>query len=663
MAELLQRNLQALRRRDAALADRIAEAVPCPDLAFESARRESALTATVTVDRGGTMRRVTLASKHTPLTEAERFAESADLGKHAAIAVAGVGLGYHVEALARHVSGKAHVIAYEPDLAMLRAALERVDATAWLAAGNVTLVVGRVDASTLVGKLESEMTLVGQGVQLLTHPPTRQLHGEATAAFSQAVTEFVSYCRTTLVTTLVNASTTCRNFLGNLGHYAAGETVNPLRGAASGRPAVVVAAGPSLARNVHELARPGVRDRVVIIAAQTVLKPLLDRGVRPHFVTALDYHEISRRFYEGLPPVEDITLVAEPKVNPAVLDSYPGPVRVIRSGFLDRLLGPEGRPIDALPAGTTVAHLSFYVAQYLGCDPIMLIGQDLGFSDGLYYCPGTAIHEVWAGELNPFNTLEMLEWKRVARNKSHLRRLEDVRGRPMYSDEQMVTYRQQFERDFADASQQVIDATEGGAPKAHTTPMPLAEALASFATEPLPALPRAARALDGQRLEKAAGLLRQRRREVKQIEAASSETLPLLKEMLERQRDRDRMRTLFQRLEKKRRKVGELGDAFALVNYLNQLGAFKRQRADRAIRVDVAEGEALEKQRRQLERDRQNVEWLIEACRETVRMFDDAADRVASLQQRSIDPAAGLGEAGDHGAGAQNGAGRPGAAA
>src|SRR5690606_30118257 len=113
--------------------------------------------------------------------------------------------------------------------------------------------------------------------------------------------------------------------------------------AAQGFPAVVVSAGPSLRRNMKLLAEPGVRDRVVIIAVQTVLKPLLAAGIKPHFVTALDFHEISKRFYEGLKPedVQGVTLVVEPKVHPVVIDAFPGKVRCVAAKFLDELLGPE----------------------------------------------------------------------------------------------------------------------------------------------------------------------------------------------------------------------------------------------------------------------------------------------------------------------------------
>jgi hypothetical protein len=400
-----------------------------------------------------------------------------------------------------------------------------------------------------------------------------------------------------------------------------------LHNAAAGYPAVLVAAGPSLAKNVHLLARRGVRSRVVIIAAQTVLKPLLDRGIRPHFVTALDYHEISRRFYEDLPRLPDVTLVAEPKANKAILDHYPGPVRLCRSSFLDTLLGPIARPMMGLAAGSTVAHLSLYLAQFLGCDPILLTGQDLGFSDGLYYCPGTAIEEVWSPELSVFNTMEMMQWKRIARHKGNLQRMSDVHGRPIFSDEQMVTYLRQFERDFATSAQAIIDCTEGGLPKQHTQRMTLAEALERHAGRDLPAMAIASCELDGERLKLTAAHLKNRAEQVRELIGVSNRTIDLLGRMLKHQRDLRKMDKLFDELGGYQRKVAELKEAFMLVNELNQIGAFNRTRADRAIRVSDS-GDEYEKQRQQLERDVENVTWLVQGCEEALEIFGEASERV-----------------------------------
>jgi len=437
-----------------------------------------------------------------------------------------------------------------------------------------------------------------------------------------------------MATALVNASRTYRNLTANLHRYAAGATVNELQDAASGFPAVCVGAGPSLARNVALLTDPEVRRRVVVITAQTMLKPLLDRGIRPDFVTALDYHEISTRFYEGLPDLPDVTLVAQPLVHPAVLDCFPGPIRLTQSHFLDVLLGDQARPIVSMPYGATVSHLSFYLAQHLGCDPVILVGMDLGFSDGLYYFPGTAIHDVWAPELGPFNTLEMMEWQRIVRHRGLLQKLNDIHGRPIYSDDQMLTYLKQFERDFANAPQTVLDATEGGLPKQHARSVALSEALSRHATRPVPKLPRTPAGLDPERLAATAGVLRQRRSEISELRRLSRRTVPLLGQMLDHQRDMKHMDKLFEQMTPIQKRVAELSCAFELVNHLNAVGAFKRVRADRAIaNVDLDD---LERQRQQLARDIENVDWLDQASSEMLDMVRHAIKRVGQSAEAAL---------------------------
>ncbi len=626
MNEVLKRNLDRLGARDEGLASRLASVAPQAGLEVTSSSESGLVTGVAVVrDDAGVERKITLASRHRPGAEASRFADQADLKKHAVVLVIGVGLGHHVREVAKRAAGKGVVIVYEPSESRLRGVLEHVDAD-WLGAGHVELLAGELEVGDLTRRLEGRVSTVAQGVQMLSHGPTCRLDEEAVRSFAERFTQFVSFCRTNVATTMVIALQTCRNYADNLGRYAAGESINALKGLGRGCPAVLVAAGPSLAKNVALLENRDVRDRVIVIAAQTALKPLLARGIRPNFVTALDYHEISRRFYEGLPALDDVTLVAEPKANRAIVDNYPGPVRMCRSPFIDTLLGEMGRRVDALRAGSTVAHLNFYLAQYLGCDPIVLTGQDLGFSDGLYYMPGTAIHEVWGAELGPFNTLEMMEWQRVARHKTHLRKLEDIHGKPIYTDEQMLTYLRQFERDFGRANQTIIDATEGGLPKAHTERMGLAEALERYATGPAPALPTPGRELDLERLKLVHELLVNRTREVRTLAQLSRRTIPILKEMIANQEDQRKVERLFEKLEKNKREVAALQEAFALVNELNQIGAFNRLRADRAIEVEGAD--AVSRQRAQLERDVANVSWLIEACEQVLGMFERSAERM-----------------------------------
>lgn len=624
-SNILLANLAQLRKTEPELARRILEATPAELEWLPS--RAGPLSAVLKRD-GKTY---TLASRFDPLAEADKLLTPVDYQKHGGIVLLGMGLGHQVTRVVQQMSKDCLLIIFEPDTAILRAVLERIDYTTWLGSANIVLVDGVIDRAGMVSRVEKYAAIITQGTVLITHPVSRTLFSEAISNFSQIITDTLAYCRTTVATSLVNGARTIANLSMNIGHYAAGATTDELHRYAAGTPAVCVGAGPSLARNVHLLADPLIRSRVVVISAQTTLKPLLDRGIQPDFVTALDYHEISARFYEGLPELPDVTLVAEAKVNPSVIDTFPGPIRCTQNNFLDRILGSLAQPRVQIRGGATVAHLSFYLAQHLGCDPIILIGQDLGFSDGLYYCPGTAIHDVWAPELGAFNTLEMMEWQRIVRHRNHLQKVEDIHGRPAYSDEQMLTYLKQFERDFADAPQTVIDATEGGLPKDHTTRMNLADALAAHAIRPAPRVPLPVRGLDPRKLAAINDLLEQLMTEVHELRQLTKKTVPLLHQMIEHQRDMERMNKLFQDLDRNKKKVDRMPRAFGLVNDLNSIGAFKRARADRAIQNSG--GSVFEKQTRQIERDLENLNWLVQGCDEATTIFRNALSRVQAQRK------------------------------
>lgn len=645
--DTLQANLTAIRRHDPTLADQLAVAAAL-DLTWSEAKNGGWTATAPPIAEGG--RPTPLASRYDPQGEAAKLLERVDLDKAAGLFLIGLGLGYHLRPALEALGDNALVVVYEPDTALLRAVLERIDLSAELGRRNVLIFAGKVDRAKVLQTTEPHAALLTQGTQLLTLPVTRQRHPEAVNAFGQHVADVVAYCRTNIATALVNAARTCENLASNLDVYAAGASTDALYLAAKGYPAVCVGAGPSLVKNVDLLRDPAVRQNVVLIAVQTALRPLLDRGIRPDFVTALDYSPICARFYEGLPDLPDVTLVAEPKAHCAVLDAYPGPVRLLQSEFNDQLLGDPSRggmstPRRRIKGGATVAHLSYYLAQHLGCDPVMFIGQDLGFSDGLYYAPGTAVHQVWDCELNEFNTIETMEWLRIVRMRGHLQRCEDIHGRPIFTDEQMVTYLKQFERDFAEAEaagQTVIDATEGGVPKEHTTRMGFAEAIAAYATRPVPKLPVPERGLNRAKIDQLDKLMAKRLEQMRELRKMSHECTGLIAQMQRcvQQKDQGKLDRLFTKLDRHRGRVeGDLYEPFQLVSQLNTIGAFRRNRADRMIAK--AGGDKVAKLAGQLERDSENIEWIIQACDEAIQIIKKSHERIRRHRLTAVVPARG----------------------
>ncbi|MFM7050937.1 MAG: 6-hydroxymethylpterin diphosphokinase MptE-like protein [Planctomycetota bacterium] len=475
-----------------------------------------------------------------------------------------------------------------------------------------------------------------QGVQIAEHPASRARMGEHAKPFVSTVTEIVRAARVTAATGLVRSAQTIRSILRNARQYVGGEGLAPLAGATKGALGIVVSAGPSLRRNLHLLRDAAVRDRCVIVATQTVLKPLLAEGIRPHFVAALDWHGISKRFYEGLraEDVADTTLVIDPQANPVIPASYPGPIRAISAPHLDALLGTHARDMGRLPPGATVAHLCYQIARFLGCDPVALIGQDLGFTDGVYYARGTAIDDVWAPELNPFNTIENLEWTRIVRHRTHLVRRRDIDGKSIYTDAQMETYLQRFEAFFLQDERRglrTVDATEGGVRKAGTEVATLAETLARHAQRPVPALPKPPRALDEGRLRQAARRVAQVADDVRVIRAAAHATAGAIAQITGAAPRTEREERLWHTIDTERAKVGARLPVLQLLDEFSQLGVFKRAKADR--RIEYSRGIAPEeRQRLQFERDLVNVRWIEETADEYLALLDETA---AALEGRA----------------------------
>src|SRR5439155_2503945 len=240
---------------------------------------------------------------------------------------------------------------------------------------------------------------------------------------------------------------------------------------------------PSLRKNMHLL--NDVAGRACIIAVQTTLKPLLEMGIEPQFVTSLDYHAISTRFREKLPKTLRCELVAEPKASSAIFELNPGPLSLLSNEFAENLLAEMKLGKARLPSGATVAHLAYYLAEFVGCDPIIFIGQDLGFSDGLCYAPGTSYEDVWRPEFSRFCTVEMKQWEQIVRDRGILRKVSDYQGNLTYTEERLFTYLQQFERDFLRSERKIIDATEGGVLKRGATSMPFQDAIETFCCQSL----------------------------------------------------------------------------------------------------------------------------------------------------------------------------------
>ena len=617
----LLKNLAALWTADPALAESIELLHPRASYAVQPSK---AGPPTISVAAPGG-RIVSLHSRYQPIEEAKKLVESIEVADRLAFYVFGFGLGYHVEQLFERAGKEAMFFVFEPDLLLIRTALESRDLSELIQSRRVVFF-HRLEKGDLLTRLTPQTALISVGTEKVIHPPSMEVAGEFHRQMQIWIEEYASFGKTSLSTVVLNSRKTAENIAKNLAWYLATPSMARLRDRHKGRPAVIVSAGPSLRKNKNLL--KGLGDRAVLIAVQTMLQPLLEMGVEPHYVTSLDYHDICTRFFEKLPATLKTELVAEPKASSAIFRMYPGPVSLLGNRIAELLLREMNLNKAELPGGATVAHLAFYLAEYLGCNPIIFVGQDLGFSDGLCYAPGTSYDDVWRPELSGFCTVEMKQWEQIVRERFILRKIPDYQGIPMYTEERLFTYLQQFERDFANTKARVIDATEGGAAKRGAKPMKLSDAIDQFCTAPLPATPDDYPGLHWDEVGNCLELLERRRDEAKQIAEISYQTLPLLEEIVEHIGDQRRVNRAIGEIDGLRAQMNELGGTYDLVTELTQASQLKRFEADR--KISAAKIDGAEKQKRQVERDLENVRGVAEAAEVFRTMIDEVVAQISA---------------------------------
>ncbi len=628
--DLFLRNMRALWRVDPWLALRV-DAVRDEDRRPVEPAKKGGWTVRAAVPDGPSLY---LHSRYDPVAEARTFAEAVTIEDKFCFVVSGLGLGYHILALHERLTGDVIIVCVEPSIRMIATALTRVDLSELIASRRFILLTDD-DKARLHDRLQAYNTLIMLGAQFIQHAPSVRLAASEHAAVSHAISEFVTYTRMTLMTLVANSQITCKNIAMNAVTYVSTPPIDLLRNRFSGDPAIIVSAGPSLLKNIDQL--KGLKGRAVLIAVQTALRPLMQRGIVPDFVTSLDFHEMSRKFFEGVGDLSDVHLVAEPKATWHVLDNYPGPISLLENSWARMVLGDDLAARGGLKAGATVAHLAFYLAVHLGCDPIVFVGQDLAFTGHVFYVPGVEIHHAWRTELNRFNTIEHKEWERIVRNRPILRKVSDAQGRSLYTDELLFTYLEQFETDVAELPNRVVDATEGGACIRGTEAMSLDRVAAEICTRDIDperfAYRRTMTRRNPARLPAVRDVLTRRIEQLDRVVTTCDELLEVLGELEGLADDADRFNKRLLRVDELRARIDNERDAYRIVNVATQLAEFRRFSADRRLSTTTLDD--AERARRQIKRDVEFITAVRDGALTVKPMLTASCDRVEKAIERS----------------------------
>jgi hypothetical protein len=153
-----------------------------------------------------------------------------------------------------------------------------------------------------------------------------------------------------------------------------------------GVPAFIVGAGPSLGKNVELLA--DAAEKGIVFAVNSSALALHKHGVTPQVVACMESIDVSH-LLERVPYLDRVVRAFSLTGHPKMLRTGRGPLLPLYEGLPQ--LGPLATFCKApgLAVCGSVSTLAFALAQRLGCSPIVLVGQDLAYTDGRAYAAGT----------------------------------------------------------------------------------------------------------------------------------------------------------------------------------------------------------------------------------------------------------------------------------
>lgn len=433
--------------------------VPFKHVGREPARARLDDGALVMRDAQGEWRRVH--SARDPYREAAAAIDVALEGRPLprAVVLVGAGLGFAIDVIEDRSPGtRILVLELEPDCVPLL--LGRRDFAPLVRSGRLLILSGPEFSGAAVAWriLDGEETPL-----VVTHAMLARERPGAAAAAQQLFKRAVHDWQANLDARRRFAGRYLANTLANLRVLSTAGDVAALAGRGAGRPAVLAAAGPSLNRNLAELAALGPSgSRGILVTVDTALRPCLRAGLQPQFVVAVDPAPLNARHLTDLPDCPATCLVAEPSIDPSVFERARGPVVLYRVGPHAPWPWLETRGITRglLRVWGSVLTAAVDFAILLGCDPLVFIGADLAYTGRQPYCRDTVYEADWEHARSLGKTLDEI-WSPWL-DQANVEEI-DVAGHAVPTTAPLLAFRDWLvDRSVTERAHRFVNATGGG---------------------------------------------------------------------------------------------------------------------------------------------------------------------------------------------------------
>lgn len=414
-----------------------------------------------------------LHDQESPEKELGPFFELVPKDARGVVALLGMGLGYSALALSQERPYIDHLVVFELEPSVFLEAVHNLDLCLLLTDRRLTLHVGEVpqNLSEILAPMATDLQM--ETIHILHHGPSFQYN----SGYDVLREELYSLANSHSIegaTKMIHGNDFIVNRLKHLSSIHHNYLLEDLQDTYHDIPAVIVAGGPSLNKNIHLL--PILKDRAVIICVDTVLPALLGIGIQPNFVCSIDYREDTyEKFAHIIPEVQDkeIPLICTAWVTPKITKIFP--TKNIFWSFshhhIEQWINQMAGGSLVTPGAGSVAQANLFSAITMGCNPIIFVGQDLAYAEEQSHVANAVMTNQDQVE-RLLSTGEELIWVKGTQTEK------------VPTSRPLLSILKGIESSIAAHPRHYINATEGGAHIEGTEVYSLEDTITRFCTTP-----------------------------------------------------------------------------------------------------------------------------------------------------------------------------------
>ncbi|WP_060205272.1 motility associated factor glycosyltransferase family protein [Sporosarcina koreensis] len=346
-----------------------------------------------------------LQSKYDPEREAERFAAKFEDERVTYVLFVGIGMGYHIKKyLEKYPETKFSI--YEPNEEVLHAYLSTCKLEELPLRNLMGLIAGTNQAE--VEHNVKQLHVESNGIlKIITLPVYEKHYG---IEISSILEKSLASLKDKHNSIVANAAFQKRWTINSIKNFPTVlETPNILhdidRNAFEGKPAIIVAAGPSLNEEFENLRYIKENGLAYIFSVGSAINSLIEHGVYPDAACTYDPQDINHRVIQIIKDkkIKKIPLIFGSSVGFETIQNYPGDLlhMIVSQDTISKVLLKhiDGKSLDFVNDSPSIAVITFQLLVKLGCTKIILVGQNLAYlenkqyADGIDYGDGNAAKE------------------------------------------------------------------------------------------------------------------------------------------------------------------------------------------------------------------------------------------------------------------------------